>query len=673
MNEHSTFIYLFFSIQNRLNEINQSGRAKIQALRRYNEDTYKAWAWIRENRESFKGRVHGPIQLDIKLKDTRYANQVEAALGGADSAHLRTFVCEHESDYKHLTRELADKQGLRITAAWPGNISIEDVMKTPCSPEELKTKYKLDYFVMDLLEGAPIVLAYLCQQAKINLCPLSLRAMDPRPLVDDSPFQSFILDKNSYRVRTYTYGRGGTQTSVRGIHPARVLNDSLDIQARDEVRRVLADLDEEMKVVVMNMDDLNKQQQDLKHKIAELKHAKEDAMSKKRDMVRALQLWEGQKRKLQARKRDLESMMQAPETPNQQLDELKQGIIDEVRKRAQLVLNYKTIAQKYVRTLGQRHAVNIELIGAEERQTKMNGFYRERTSELEQCRKDYEKAKVETSQRRQKAREFSNQAQTAGAELQEELADQFKEIYQQWRANGLEQTPEEIEDQINEQQASYDATRSLNPHAAVTYERIKTEIREMNKKADDSETALAKIGSEIEVIHKQWHPRLKRLVHAISSKFSEGLERIGCAGEVGIYEEDNYENWGIEIRVKFRDTEKLQVLTGQRQSGGERAVSTILYLMSLQKLARSPFRVVDEINQGMDPRNERMIHEQIVKAGTIAGTSQYFLITPKLLPDLYYNENMTVLCVHNGEWLPEKRLRAVEVYLQHAVQNLAAA
>lgn len=54
-----------------------------------------------------------------------------------------------------------------------------------------------------------------------------------------------------------------------------------------------------------------------------------------------------------------------------------------------------------------------------------------------------------------------------------------------------------------------------------------------------------------------------------------------------------------------RENEQLSVLDSHRQSGGERAVSTIYYLMALQSLARAPFRVVDEINQGMDPRNER--------------------------------------------------------------------
>jgi structural maintenance of chromosomes protein 5 len=52
-------------------------------------------------------------------------------------------------------------------------------------------------------------------------------------------------------------------------------------------------------------------------------------------------------------------------------------------------------------------------------------------------------------------------------------------------------------------------------------------------------------------------------------------------------------------------------------------VSTIMYLMSLQELAKAPFRVVDEINQGMDPRNERMVHSQMVEAACRQNTSQY--------------------------------------------------
>ena len=49
--------------------------------------------------------------------------------------------------------------------------------------------------------------------------------------------------------------------------------------------------------------------------------------------------------------------------------------------------------------------------------------------------------------------------------------------------------------------------------------------------------------------------------------------------------------------MKYRDTEQLRELTSSYQSGGERSVATMLFLMSLQKLTKVPFRCVDEINQ----------------------------------------------------------------------------
>ena len=72
----------------------------------------------------------------------------------------------------------------------------------------------------------------------------------------------------------------------------------------------------------------------------------------------------------------------------------------------------------------------------------------------------------------------------------------------------------------------------------------------------------------------------------------------------------------------------------------------------------SPFRCVDEINQGLDERNERLVFKRIVENSTkpppkgdlTNHSGQYFLITPKLLPNLYdmESEAMTVLFIFNG-------------------------
>lgn len=59
----------------------------------------------------------------------------------------------------------------------------------------------------------------------------------------------------------------------------------------------------------------------------------------------------------------------------------------------------------------------------------------------------------------------------------------------------------------------------------------------------------------------------------------------GCCGEVRLAETESYKKWGIEIRVRFRSEEdqgKMAVLDKRVHSGGERSVSTILYLMALQ-------------------------------------------------------------------------------------------
>ena len=79
--------------------------------------------------------------------------------------------------------------------------------------------------------------------------------------------------------------------------------------------------------------------------------------------------------------------------------------------------------------------------------------------------------------------------------------------------------------------------------------------------------------------------------------------------------------------------------------------------MALQSMAQAPFRVVDEINQGMDPRNERMVHERMVEIACHEHTSQYFLITPKLLTGLRYDPRMRVLCIASGEHVPPQGRR----------------
>lgn len=304
------------------------------------------------------------------------------------------------------------------------------------------------------------------------------------------------------------------------------------------------------------------------------------------------------------------------------------------------------------------------------------------------------------------------------------------------------QTAEELEAEIESEKARLELMHEGNGGVIKEFEQRQKKIDQLKAQVADWETVVNEIAERIKAIRERWEPELDNLVKRISDSFSHNMKQINCAGEVGVHkDEDDFDQWAIQIQVKFRsvfppftihssprpspipspstppirqflppsppphltkprESEPLTLLDSHRQSGGERAVSTVFYLMSLQTLTRSPFRVVDEINQGMDPRNERLVHSRLVSiaCGGEApspssgpdedkgdnrlvgrapgrGGSQYFLITPKLLHGLEYVDGMRVLCIASGEYMPVEQ-RGVDfracVELARGVRGLLA-
>uniref|UniRef100_A0A668AGF4 Structural maintenance of chromosomes protein 5 n=1 Tax=Myripristis murdjan TaxID=586833 RepID=A0A668AGF4_9TELE len=217
----------------------------------------------------------------------------------------------------------------------------------------------------------------------------------------------------------------------------------------------------------------------------------------------------------------------------------------------------------------------------------------------------------------------------------------------------LPDTLDELDAMLNEEQSRADCFTGLSESVVEEYNRREQEIKNLEKELDDKSNALNAYRQNISEAKERWLNPLKQLVDQINEKFSDFFRSMQCAGEVDLHyeNEEEYDKYGIRIRVKFHSSTQMHELTAHHQSGGERSVSTMLYLMALQELNRCPFRVVDEINQGMDPINERRVFDIVVRTACKKTTSQYFFITPKLLQNLQYAEEMTILCVHNGAYM----------------------
>mmetsp|Transcript_54505 Transcript_54505/g.80910 ORF Transcript_54505/g.80910 Transcript_54505/m.80910 type:complete len:463 (+) Transcript_54505:3-1391(+) len=382
---------------------------------------------------------------------------------------------------------------------------------------------------------------------------------------------------------------------------------------------------------------------------------------------------------------DFENMNRKVTTAKKKLEELKLSASkDNVAEKAELIKALKKSVTNCVNALeaaANKHESQMRathtLAGAKmtedglaEKLRKILEALAERQNEsadLEQqfntLSQDFNDAKRVMKQLKQEADRIAPMKDAQGNDLP--LKDQ------------LERLPETLQDV----EAAYDDAShkvnsiSDNPEVLRQYEERKKQIAQVERQMEglsyDENAKQNELNSEF----TPWEAALCNTVKKVDKLFGEYMRELGCAGEVhlasALVEDEmnsgdkkrtyNFKNWGIEIRVKFREKASLQVLSAQVQSGGERSVSTIMYLMALQELMSAPFRCVDEINQGLDERNERLVFKRIVCNSTRtpsdegvlnSHSGQYFLITPKLLPNLtdMEHEDVTILFIFNGPY-----------------------
>jgi structural maintenance of chromosomes protein 5 len=92
-----------------------------------------------------------------------------------------------------------------------------------------------------------------------------------------------------------------------------------------------------------------------------------------------------------------------------------------------------------------------------------------------------------------------------------------------------------------------------NPNAIKNYEAREKDINALKAKMAGQQEILDGFRAQLEEIRGRWEPRIDKLIENISDAFSKSFEFISCAGAVRVKKEaHDFENWAIEILVKFR-------------------------------------------------------------------------------------------------------------------------
>ncbi|KAJ3055370.1 Structural maintenance of chromosomes protein 5 [Rhizophlyctis rosea] len=598
---------------------------KLGILERTDPNTFRATMWLRENKHRFKEKVYEPLVLEIGVKNPDYASAVESMLGG-NTMMAFTVLCDE--DYKLFGDEVMGKMNLRVNLMYLQGKKMNAFRRVLQQDEAQALGF--DGTLIDVLEGPEDVLVVACNQHYIHNVPVTLKKIGNTDALEMNPkISQFVAGGMSYRVNRRYVDETRKHELENESEQQRKRLEELQKQTIDSRNRETKIRKEDTKIRA-EKDDLVKQRKKLEKELAEYQRIQAQSGIKEAS---------------------LNKIQQENVSIEQKEAEIKKAIHANGVKKAKIALDYHKI---HARLWDATKAVIFAELNSVKYQADLlatKNKMRDLQHDQDVAQQEYDRAKYDFDQAKLVAREakeeFNTMASTEGISEADCVA-MMQELFPEASADDLEEI-------IEEKRTRVGLILAVDPAALERFEKDKRSTARKEAERNAKQESATELANRIQTIRGKWEPQLQDLVKRISESFSRAFEGIGCAGEVKIsVDESDYANWGIDILVKFRDNEKLNALDGHRQSGGERAVSTILYLMSLQSLSSTPFRVVDEINQGMDPRNERMVHREMVRAACKAGTSQYFLITPKLLPDLEYHERMRVLCVYNGPWSLEK-------------------
>ncbi|MCQ5361844.1 MAG: AAA family ATPase [Candidatus Methanomethylicia archaeon] len=188
----------------------------------------------------------------------------------------------------------------------------------------------------------------------------------------------------------------------------------------------------------------------------------------------------------------------------------------------------------------------------------------------------------------------------------------------------------EISDEIKFVNAHLLSLGDVPEDAPSMYQAYLKTYNELKQKAEVVGENRRKTIEELEERKRVWRGVMEKLIEEINPTYRSVLGRVGGTGAIRLLNMDDPDRAGVEITVGFRGTSPV-LLDACSQSGGERAVATMAFLLALQDHLKSPVRAVDEFDVHMDPHNRESMMRMLFSFMNDSSDVQFIVITPSQL------------------------------------------
>ncbi len=223
-------------------------------------------------------------------------------------------------------------------------------------------------------------------------------------------------------------------------------------------------------------------------------------------------------------------------------------------------------------------------------------------------------------------RELERTARECSSELERMAPDLEK------AAPRLETTrqPYEVSEELKLVSAHLQKMQDVPDEAEKIYNDYTGNVEELKLKLAQLQENKKGILGELEVRKKVWRDAMNGLVQSVDPAYQAVLGASQATGFVKFEEGADVDDAGIELYVGFRGGAPT-TLDPFTQSGGERSVSLVAFILSLQGRIVSPLRAMDEFDIHMDPKNREAMFKMILSQLRQKEASQYIVITPSIL------------------------------------------
>jgi len=225
--------------------------------------------------------------------------------------------------------------------------------------------------------------------------------------------------------------------------------------------------------------------------------------------------------------------------------------------------------------------------------------------------------------------------------LSEQLADleaqrrMLDEELEPLRANAEKmgsrfQNPRKISDIIMDIGATEEQLRPLahlSEDVEKMYASYTTMYEDLRGKTEQLARNRQEVISEVEKRLERWREVMSAFLRSLETRYNEILQEVGAAGQLKLGVGRDVNQAGLDILVGFKGVSPTR-LDSFTQSGGERSIALVAFLLALQQHIASPFRAIDEFDVHMDPKNREVIARLIVSSAKGLGDTQYLAITP---------------------------------------------